>query len=66
MSKMRERRRERKLTLVKLAAYAGTGIGWLSMAERGLTVLGRRARAEVCRVLELEENEAFDARGFAR
>jgi hypothetical protein len=66
MSVIQVRRMQSGLTLAALGLQTKVGKGLLSMAERGLTVLGRRARAEVCRVLELEENEAFDARGFAR
>ncbi|QFY62567.1 cupin domain-containing protein (plasmid) [Rhizobium grahamii] len=57
--RLRDRRRELKLTLQQVADQAGFSVGFISQIERGITVPSLTSLVSVCRVLKVDVGSFF-------
>ncbi|WP_448956085.1 helix-turn-helix domain-containing protein [Labrys neptuniae] len=57
--RMRERRKQLRLTLQQVADQAGFSVGFISQIERGITVPSLTSLVAVCRVLEVDIGSFF-------
>jgi len=57
--RLRERRKQLKLTLQEVADAAGFSVGFISQIERGITVPSLVSLVSVCRVLKVEIGSFF-------
>lgn len=67
MTKIRELRKERGMTLAQTAFLAAIDEGFLSKAERGWKIFPKETRSRLLRVLGVEsEDLVFDGHGRAK